>query len=99
MFVLNYHELPWSTIVFHGQTTMVNHVLLNGCPWFLIVLSMVDHGVDKTIKNHGQPFNKTWSTMVVWIWNTMVVHGQLTVIFAWGTVPQKLDKRLCKPHC
>ena len=47
MLTMKYNGLPWSTMVVHGHTTMVNncqplltmvyHVLLNGRPWLTMV--------------------------------------------------------------
>ena len=46
-------------MVFHGHSTMVDHVLLNGRPWLTMVKdelsnNMVDHG-SRTMVYHGRP--------------------------------------------
>ena len=52
-------------------------------PWS----TMVGHGVNYTIVNHGRPFNKTWSTMVyLFITNFLstYIHIQNTHTYATG---------------
>ena len=59
-----YHGLPWTTMVFHGHTTMVNH----GRPCFVKWPPMVDHGqrsLSNNMVDHGPG-----------PWLTMVDHGQ-----------------------
>ena len=57
-----YHGLPWTTIVFHGHITMVNH----GRPCFVKWPPMVDHGQRSLsnnmvvmVQDHGLPWSKT----------------------------------------
>ena len=78
-----FHGLPWTTMVFHGHTTMVNHCQTCFVTW----PPMVDHGLIPVniMANHGRgPW--PWSTIVKdhsWPWaknKKKIVKFSLTCI-------------------
>ena len=67
--------VKWPLMVFdHGLRTMADHGVHHSQPWYewlwstMVWMTMV--------KNHQVPFNKTWSTMSLKPWTTMVIHGR-----------------------
>ena len=52
---MNYHGIPWTTMIVHGHTTMKTmdvHILLNGSMVALEILNFVDGHKALTMVNH-----------------------------------------------
>ena len=58
---MEYHGLPWQSMVIQPWSTMVDH----GRPCFVKWPPMLDHGLINTMSNHGRPWSRT-----------MVDHGR-----------------------
>ena len=52
---MEYHGLPWQSMVIQPWSTMVDH----GRPCFVKWPPMVDHGLINNMSNHGRPWSRT----------------------------------------